>query len=197
MQILGQVSVQINSLTLGYEGEVAVGQELNQLLADGFRVYQDFPAGRFNIDHVVIGPTGVFAVETKARAKPDTGDGKRDARVEHHRSELRFPDWVETGPIEQAQRQADHLSKWLASAVGEPIPVWAVVALPGWYVVTTKPSNVLVFNGKNYRSVFPKVSPVTRFDASLIQRIRHQVEQECRSIRPRAVRTIGDAVESK
>jgi len=58
------------SYQLGYEGEIAVGQELNQLMLDGYRVYHDFPADKFNIDHIVVGPPGVFAVETKARSKP-------------------------------------------------------------------------------------------------------------------------------
>lgn len=181
----------LRSLRLGYEGEVAVGQELNQLLAQGFRVYHDFPAGKFNVDHVVIGPTGIFAVETKARAKPNSGDGKADARVEFHGTELRFPGWKETAPIDQAVRQAEALSKWLASAVGEPVAVRPVVALPGWYVVTVKPGEVLVFNGKNYRSVFPKVLPPKRLDDKLIQQIAHQIEQKCRSVSPLAVRKSG------
>lgn len=58
------------SYQLGYEGEIAVGQELNQLMLDGYRVYHDFPGDKFNIDHIVVGPPGVFAVETKARSKP-------------------------------------------------------------------------------------------------------------------------------
>ena len=38
-------------------------------------------ADKFNIDHVIIGPAGVYAVETKARRKPETGKGRSDARV--------------------------------------------------------------------------------------------------------------------
>ncbi len=54
---------------LGYEGELAVGQELNQLLREGYEVYHDFPADKFNIDHIVAGPTGVYAVETSDRVR--------------------------------------------------------------------------------------------------------------------------------
>jgi len=35
-------------------------------MLDGYHVYHDFPAERFNIDHVVVGPAGAFAIETKA-----------------------------------------------------------------------------------------------------------------------------------
>ncbi|MBU1055794.1 MAG: NERD domain-containing protein [Proteobacteria bacterium] len=40
----------------------------------GYKVYHDFPAEKFNIDHIIIGPAGVYAVETKARQKPTTGN---------------------------------------------------------------------------------------------------------------------------
>lgn len=56
-----------NKLRLGYECEVATGQGLNELLRYGFNVYHDFPADGFNIDHIAIGPTGVFAIEVKGR----------------------------------------------------------------------------------------------------------------------------------
>jgi hypothetical protein len=56
-------------LRLGLDGELATAEELNQLMRYGYYVYHDFPADRFNIDRVVIGPAGVFAVETKTRSK--------------------------------------------------------------------------------------------------------------------------------
>jgi hypothetical protein len=56
-------------LRLGYDGEIAAGQELNQLMLDGYNVYHDFPAEKFNIDHIVVGPDAVYAAETKTRSK--------------------------------------------------------------------------------------------------------------------------------
>ena len=69
------------ALFLGLDGEMAIGQELNQLMLKGYAVYHDFPADHFNIDHIVVAPGGVFAVETKARPKPVTEDGKASAEV--------------------------------------------------------------------------------------------------------------------
>lgn len=57
-------------LRLAHDAEMAVAQELNHLMLDGYHVYHDFPAERFNIDHIVVGPAGAFAIETKARTKP-------------------------------------------------------------------------------------------------------------------------------
>jgi hypothetical protein len=52
----------------GAEGEEAVGGILESLTVDGWHVLHDVTFGRGNIDHVVVGPGGVFAVETKSHA---------------------------------------------------------------------------------------------------------------------------------
>lgn len=50
----------------GARGEFRVGEELEKLHKEGFHVFHDWYTGRGNIDHFVVGPQGVFAVETKA-----------------------------------------------------------------------------------------------------------------------------------
>src|SRR5688500_2183317 len=57
-------------LKLGLDAEEAMGQELNQLMPLGFRVFHDIPCLNFNVDHVVVGTSGLFVVETKGRSKP-------------------------------------------------------------------------------------------------------------------------------
>lgn len=99
------------SYRLGYEGEITVGQELTQFMRDGYYVYHDFPAGKFNIDHIVVGYSGAFAVETKARSKPTSKDRKADAKVKYDGKCLRFPNGTDVESLEQAKRQAEWLSK--------------------------------------------------------------------------------------
>ena len=55
---------------LGLEGELATGEELNQLMLDGCRVFHDIPFRFGNIDHVVVSQSGVFSVNTKMLGKP-------------------------------------------------------------------------------------------------------------------------------
>jgi len=174
-------------LTLGYEAELAVGQELNDLARQGYYVFHDLPAGKFNIDHVVIGPNGVFAVETKGRAKTgrDTG-GTEGWKVNYNGKALQFPTWQETEPLAQATRQAQWLGEWLSSAVGAKIPVQAVLVLPGWYVNRTAPDGIPVLTGKMLGNYLPKLGQGPRLDSSTIQRIVHQVDQRCRNVAPRA-----------
>lgn len=50
----------------GAEGEEHVGRVLEELSADGWHVLHDVSFGRGNIDHIAIGPGGVFTVETKS-----------------------------------------------------------------------------------------------------------------------------------
>lgn len=50
----------------GAQGEIEVGRELERLHKAGFYVFHDWDSGRGNVDHFVIGPQGVFVVETKA-----------------------------------------------------------------------------------------------------------------------------------
>ena len=173
-----------HSLRLGLDCELAVGQELNQLMLDGYRVFHDFPAEKFNIDHVVVGPKGIFAVETKGRAKPDKNRGTEDATVIFDGQCLKFPGWREKEPIEQAKRQAMWLAKWLSSAVGEDVKVTPVLAIPGWYVKREKPSDIFIFNGTNPQ-ILIKYGKYFMSD-SLVKRLVHQLDQRCRTVQPTA-----------
>jgi hypothetical protein len=48
----------------GAVGEYEVGAELERL-SDNYFLFNDVDIGRGNIDHIVVGPTGFFAIETK------------------------------------------------------------------------------------------------------------------------------------
>jgi hypothetical protein len=178
-----KIAKERNALRLGLDCELAVGQELNQLMLEGCRVYHDFPADKFNIDHIVVGPKGVFAVETKGRAKADKKGGAEEAKVSYDGDKLNFPGWSEGAPLHQAKRQAIWLSQWLSSAVGESVSVKPVLALPGWYIDRKKPSDLLIFNGKNPELLL-KWSSNADLSESLVKRIAHQLEQRCRDIEP-------------
>jgi len=52
----------------GAEGEEHVGRILEGLSVEGWHVLHDVSFGRGNIDHIAIGPGGVFTVETKSHS---------------------------------------------------------------------------------------------------------------------------------
>ena len=101
-----KAGTRLDHLKAGYDAEVAVGQELDQLMRQGAATFHDLPAEQFNIDHVVVAVEGVFAIETKGFTKPNQGRGKADATVVYDGETLRFPHWTTKEPLEQAERQA-------------------------------------------------------------------------------------------
>jgi len=158
----------------GLQAEEAVAQELMPLLRDGCYLFHDVDAKLFNIDHVIVGPGGVYAVETKSRLKPNSG--KDSAKVRYDGSILHFPDWSDTKIVEQARRQAKWLAEQLSRSTGSSTSVKAVVALPGWYVDVTGKSDVLVINPKN-AGFFAKRNKDSLLTEARISQIVYQVEQ--------------------
>ena len=51
---------QIQQITLGERGEQVVGAVLDELRSDGYRVVHAIRYNRGDIDHVLVGPAGVF-----------------------------------------------------------------------------------------------------------------------------------------
>jgi hypothetical protein len=158
-------------------------------MREGYFVFHDVPGDKeFNVDHVVAGRSGVYAVETKGRSKPSQN---RDSghKVQYDGQKLLFPGWAESAPLEQATRNAQWLEKWLSSAVGEPVSASPVVMLPGWYVDRTSGGGIPVLNEKGSRAYFTKIRG-RELSAKLLQQIAHQLEQRCRDVEPRAYRPV-------
>lgn len=66
---------QIIKYRRGSHGEKVVADELEKVKRKGFMVIHDFQHKVIgNIDHIAIGPKGVFAIETKCRSKKEEND---------------------------------------------------------------------------------------------------------------------------
>lgn len=120
----------LHALKLGRDGEKAVGQFLETLRERGYRVFHDVVGNGFNVDHILIGPAGIFTVETKTRSKP-----RGDTRVTFDGEAIRingFP--PDRGPVIQAKAQACWLRELLDDSSGRRFDVRSVIVYPGWYV---------------------------------------------------------------
>jgi hypothetical protein len=168
---------------LGYEGEIAVGRELDRLVLDGNHVYHDFPAEDANIAHIVVGRAGIFAVATGVRPKPAAAKRIDDATVEYNGKILMFPNGDDYNTIAQAERQASWISEWISSAVGQQVAARAIVALPGWFVKRTSPDGISVVNPNQFPSLFRHIKPRVLSD-EMITQIVAQIEQKCRDVKP-------------
>ncbi|MDE3041335.1 MAG: NERD domain-containing protein [Nitrospirota bacterium] len=97
----------IRNLRLGREGERVVGQMLEPLREKGYQVFHDIPGDGFNIGHAIVGPAGIFTVETKTRTKPMSGSSK----IVYDGHAIRIEDGPSfQKPLKQARAQA----QWLA-----------------------------------------------------------------------------------
>jgi len=140
---------------LGLLGGQVVGRILDQLSSDSVRVFHDLevrePGGKpWNIDHVVVTPAAVFAIETKTRRKVrgTAPDGQEGHKVIFDGHQLRFPAPMSADRkgLDQARRNADWLSGKLTALNGCPIPVIPVLVLPGWWVEATGKGPVTAIN---------------------------------------------------
>jgi hypothetical protein len=168
---------------LGLAGERVVGEMLNELQRDGCRVFHDFPADpEWNIDHIIVAPSGIYAVETKTRRKrdPARADGK-DHEVVYDGERIVFPTRPETRPLEQARSNAGWLSQWLTKAVGDPVVVEPIVTFPGWWVTRRAKGDVRVLNPKEIRTVVTDAKKPA-LDPKLIERVVFQLDQKCRDV---------------
>lgn len=122
---------QVRALQLAEEGEKAVGQFLEGLREKGYQVFHDIVTDDFNVDHVLIGPAGVFTIETKTRSKPMRGKSEIDFDGETLKVGGYTPD---RDPVVQALAQAAWLKRLLSDITGKAIPVRPVVLFPGWFI---------------------------------------------------------------
>jgi len=169
-----QLRERFRNLRLGMLAEQIVGQQLERCRTTGCYVFHDIQcqgaSKPFNIDHLVVGPGGIFVVETKARSKPDKG--QTIAWLEGNA--VRFSDGsYDPDALAQAEAIAAHVEALLKPMIREsrvlcnaftperPLPVQSILAYPGWY--TEKRSgewhNVLLANTEGVVGFIRKSKP--------------------------------------
>jgi hypothetical protein len=181
---LWRVLARSRRLALGYEAEVAAGQELDALRHLGYRVFHDVPAEGFesNIDHVLVGPAGVFAVQAMGRTTPRANGSDEPWEVTYDGERLVFPGWEETLPLGQAMAQADWLCGWLANAINEPVAVRPILVLPGWSVKRTAISGIPVLAARRIHAYFARMHALAEMTDTMIERISEQLDRHCRVV---------------
>jgi hypothetical protein len=131
----------IRNLRQARDGEKAVGQYLERLREKGYQIFHDVIGNGFNVDHVLVGPAGVFSVETKTISKPEKGQSKVSYDGEKITIDGFTPD---RDPIVQAKAQANWLQGMINESTGKAIPVRPVVLYPGWFI-SRQPKGVEVW----------------------------------------------------
>lgn len=142
---------EVKRLSLGRDGERVVSEFLDQLRKDGYEILHDVVGGDFNVDHVLIGPTGIFAIETKTRSK---SGGAEETVVYDGVDVIIHGRPVDPNPVIQAKANARWIRELLKNSTGKDFPVIPIVLFPGWFVERkTNLADALVLNPKNLESV--------------------------------------------
>ena len=172
---------------LGYFGERIVAEHLEPLKQEGWRVFHDVPGERngakFNIDHVAVGPTGTYVIETKTRRKGGARPGFDDHKVYFDGRRLVWPWGEDDHGLEQAELNAVWLADTLKAEIGERVHVTPMLTLPGWWV-ELKPSRdtrlCRVTNPKGLPKLLPTGGAI--LSPQQIEAVAAKLESRCRDV---------------
>lgn len=181
---------QRRNLRLGFDGERYVAEKLMPLVGMGYRIFHDMevdwiPGKKFNIDHIAVGSNGVFVIETKTRRKRqgEISEGTESHKMKVSDGMLQFPLKMPTDePLKQAKMNAEVLARRLAGTSKLMVPVFAVVALPGWWVEEGDPGEVRVVSGRAIASRLPGFGKEGILSEQEILRLADLLERDCRNV---------------
>jgi len=170
------------SYTLGLRAERAVAEEINQVMLDGCHVFHDYPAATDStINHIVVAPSGVYAIETRTRMKRSRGEGEEQHEVIFDGKILQFPNCATAEPLKETRKAAADLGRQLSSAVGELVEVKPILTLPGWQIRDRGTSDVMVVNTKEiWQRIVTPAPP--ELSPAQIKRIACHIQQKGRDV---------------
>lgn len=167
---------------LVFNSERLVGEELNRLMCEGCQVFHDVPLGeQSSISHVVVAPSGVYAIETHARHKRASSPTQKAHEVIYDGKRLQFPEGSDSDAVQAAGRKAVQLGQFLSDALQVPVKANPVLTLPGWYVITKTAGEVTVANPKLVDLTILN-SHLPELPAEELKQISRQLEKKCRDV---------------
>ncbi|MER7072997.1 nuclease-related domain-containing protein [Terrabacter sp. NPDC000476] len=125
--------------TQGARGEETVAAELRRISRPGaWRYVHSVPVGNrgSDIDHVLVGPAGVFTLNTKTHPGASIWVGKNTFMVNGHKQPY----------LRNSRHEAARASRLLTTAVGRPIQARSMIVLvdPARLNIRTPPQDVIV-----------------------------------------------------
>ena len=167
---------------LGFRGERAVGEYLNQLMLDGCRVFHDFPLddnGKGNLDHIVVARSGIYAIETKAKSKRPCEAEHGTIKFDGEKLIFANGKW-DLDDLRQAASQAAKMHDELYKRLGIDVWVNAILVLPGWEVERTGRGIVNVLKHTELQEAIVGDKRVLSHEA--IKKISAYLDHKCRDV---------------
>jgi len=135
---------------VGASGEEIVGNRLEELESRGWRILHSIPVGKngSDIDHMAIGPGGLFTFNTKRHPNAKVWVGKHQIRV----------NGAPVDYLRNSRFEATRASKLLTACAGFRIEAVPCIVLSGAATVTIKqqPDDVIVLTARDVPRWFKK-----------------------------------------
>ncbi|HET7689983.1 MAG TPA: nuclease-related domain-containing protein [Nocardioidaceae bacterium] len=113
----------------GSMGEQRTDEQLSMLEPEGWIIIRDLRSRGYNIDHVAVGPPGVFVIDSKNLDGTVTCSGDELRLYRPGASLDSRPEYSSTEPARQVRGQAAQLNERLRRRVGKSVWVTGVVAV--------------------------------------------------------------------
>ena len=122
------------------DANVAVGHQLQQISTGANRVFHDVVTTAGVVDHVLVGQTGIYAVNVVARRAGKNGSAILKG------NNLSFSNRQEQTPLVEITASTARLEKEICRLLGHKIRVRSVIAVPGWDIGEQANENHLLVN---------------------------------------------------
>lgn len=108
------------------DANIAIGHQLQKLSTGTNRVFHDVVTSAGVVDHVLVGQTGIYAVNVIARRGGKNGNAVLDG------NELQFSNSKKQASVVEITASGARLEKEICHSLGHKIRVRSVIAVPGW-----------------------------------------------------------------
>ena len=166
---------QISNWKLGMAGEIITEQHLaDAMRRDDWHVFHGFrPDNYGDIDHIVVSPKGVFVIEVKAL--------RGEKVLQNDKGEL-FLDGKplrKWNPVEQVEKNATNLRKWIEKEVKLNVFVKSIVCFPD-KIVEYNNFDPVVMNPEKLTAYFRARKDLSHMTEEKIQMIAYAIGRSVR-----------------
>tara|TARA_R110002049_G_scaffold78774_15_gene200574 strand:+ start:8025 stop:8894 length:870 start_codon:yes stop_codon:yes gene_type:complete len=122
------------------DANIAIGHQLQRVAAEHGRAYHDVSTASGIVDHVLVGQSGIYAINVIARRH------YRQATVRLENNELHFSNSERGLSVVDIAAASKRLARDLRAVTGSDVQVRSVIALPGWDIAEQSSEEHLLVN---------------------------------------------------
>ena len=123
---LGRTIVAYRQVRFVRDANVAIGHQLQRIATGANRVFHDVKTSAGMVDHVLVGQTGIYAVNVVAQRGGQKGSAVLNENF------LSFSQRDKAIPVVNITASTARLEKEIRRLLGHKIRVRSVIAVPGW-----------------------------------------------------------------